>query len=426
VQQSSEKNTVVYRHRALTLVTRCQTTEEFVSTYGGQLSEGVITMTARRRCGTGVRRRFRICLRDHTTVLSGDGVVADCEESRDHVSLHFKLLAVDDAAPMLRQLEGRRIARGSVPGEMTPASRLALPLPAPDKTSITRNVLNFENDDDFDENDELVTTVHRPEVVDKMVAAAVAAKTDAADENEASVEGEGTVAEQATATKRPRRRSRWRRGLAAGLLTTAVALNAGWMGVLPLDASDSPDARAVTAKVAATAPASLKTAMPSPTVRRLPPTPEQPTAPAAAAAPTVAAGCVVSISSVPRGASVTYNGSSLGKTPIVDAHVPCGKAELYLRRAAYQTVKRHVRVRKGHPLHFRRHLQRSYRRIRLASSPPGAVFLVNGQFVLANGNVAYVPSHSSVVIRASKRGYKNWTRRIYVAGNRTVRARLRK
>lgn len=421
MQQSSEKNTVVYRHRALTLVTRCQTVDEFVTMYGGQLSEGMITMTARRSPGTGVRRRFRICLRDHTTVLSGDGVVADCEQSNDRVSLHFRLLAVDDeAAPMLRQLQGRRCARGSVPGELTPASRLALPLPAPDKTSITRNVLSFEDDDDFDDDDEPVTTVHRPEVVDKMVAAAIDGKTDAADE----ADEQAAVDEEAIVAKRPQRRSRWRRGLAAGILTTAVALNAGWLGVLPLNAPDTPAVRTATAKAAVTAPASLKIAMPTPTVRRLPPTPDEPTPRPAAAAPTVAADCIISISSAPRGAAVTYNGTALGKTPIVDAHVPCGKAELQLRRAAYQTVTRHVRVRKGHPLNFRRRLQRSYRRIKLASSPPGAVFLVNGRFVLANGNVAYVPSHSAVVIRASKRGYADWTRRIYIAGNRTVRARL--
>lgn len=112
-----------------------------------------------------------------------------------------------------------------------------------------------------------------------------------------------------------------------------------------------------------------------------------------------------------------WNGRTLGKTPLIDQPVDCGDAAIEWRHPRYNPVRATTTLAAGARVSLSKRLQRSYQPITLTSSPANAVFIVNGRFVKGASNVVYAPAQSTVIVRASKRGYRPWTQRVYVSGH---------
>lgn len=132
---------------------------------------------------------------------------------------------------------------------------------------------------------------------------------------------------------------------------------------------------------------------------------------AAGAAPTASAECAIRITSKPTRAGVYVGDSLLGKTPL-RTRLPCGQAELVLKRPRYGDTTELVTLTPGTRARVDVRLRRPMVTIEVSSEPPGATVVVNrkkmGQTPLSIELPAFVKS--TVVIRES--GYRSVRKRI--------------
>ncbi|HVU50586.1 MAG TPA: PEGA domain-containing protein, partial [Polyangia bacterium] len=103
-----------------------------------------------------------------------------------------------------------------------------------------------------------------------------------------------------------------------------------------------------------------------------------PVAPAARAAPAAEGACSVRVTTDPPDAIVSWGGRSLGHAPLDGVEVPCGPGTLVLRHERYKDVSRAVTADPSRPLVVSERLRRPNGTLLFASTPPRAVFTVNG------------------------------------------------
>lgn len=198
----------------------------------------------------------------------------------------------------------------------------------------------------------------------------------------------------------------WAGGLAAGFLLGL------WVRGAP------PPVPAPAAKSAAPAAAPPPVAAAAAAEIAAPPPP--------APAPVDGTNCRLTVISEPAGASVTLGERTLGKTPLTDESVPCGKALLALRRPRYEPLVRALSLHGAEALRVRERLQRPEAHVRVVSHPAGAQLVVNGQPVGTTPHEATVPRFESVRLSVDRAGYARWTKRLYVNdASETVSARLK-
>lgn len=132
---------------------------------------------------------------------------------------------------------------------------------------------------------------------------------------------------------------------------------------------------------------------------------------AAGAAPADSAECAIRIASKPSRAAVYVGDSLLGKTPL-RTRLPCGQAELVLKRPRYGDTTELVTLTPGTRARVDVRLRRPMVTIEVSSEPSGATVVVNrkkmGQTPLSIELPAFVKS--TVVIRES--GYRSVRKRI--------------
>lgn len=209
----------------------------------------------------------------------------------------------------------------------------------------------------------------------------------------------------------------------------AVALPLGLAGVLLFT---GPFANPVIEELAPPTPLAALAPAPPPPPPPLLPVAEQPTSPAPTPAPTPAAAeapaagapCTATVDSTPA-AEVTVAGKRLGRTPLRAAVVPCGSSPLVIRHPRYRVVSQSLRASPGAPAAVDVRLERPEARLRLSSSPAGALFKINGQAVGRGPRTVTVPRFESVRVEATLANQKPWRRTLYVRAPVTaVSARL--
>ncbi len=136
--------------------------------------------------------------------------------------------------------------------------------------------------------------------------------------------------------------------------------------------------------------------------------------------------CTLKVATRPAGATLTMGGKRIGTTPY-SGTANCGSATLVVTRPRYQKVFRRVRLQAGKESALNLRLQRPIHRLLVTSSPRGASVYVGGRRVGKAPVYTNVPGFERMSIVVTRRGYKRWSKRVYINKKRhTVRARLRR
>jgi hypothetical protein len=152
---------------------------------------------------------------------------------------------------------------------------------------------------------------------------------------------------------------------------------------------------------------------PEPVVRAKPVEPPAPPS-KPAANPTGPRKCQARIDSKPRGATVTLGQLTLGRTPIARTAVPCGAASVTIAHARYVPATVALDAAPNAPVSVSARLSRPVAQLRLASSPDGAVFKVNGDRVGRGSRNVTVSRFETVRVEARLPGKRPWVRKIYL------------
>ncbi len=144
---------------------------------------------------------------------------------------------------------------------------------------------------------------------------------------------------------------------------------------------------------------------------------ELPTEPPAAGGlgkPEPATTCLARVQTRPDDVVVTWGDTVLGKTPLAQAVVPCGPAEVTLERERYDSVKRKVEVAPGVVLQLDAKLQRPAARLTVTSSPAGATVMLNGRPVGKTPRALAVSRFESVKVDIRLPGHRSWHTNVYL------------
>jgi hypothetical protein len=165
--------------------------------------------------------------------------------------------------------------------------------------------------------------------------------------------------------------------------------------------ADEPEAQPATPT--APAPVALAEAEPEPATVNDPE--REPEAAPAAASLAAATTCAVAVRSMPSGASVSSGGVVLGRTPL-QTSLPCGRADLTLRRARYLDETRRVLLQPGAPHPIDARLERPEYQLHVISRPHALVH-VNGVPIGFSPITTRVKAFTPVELSFERSGYQS-------------------
>jgi hypothetical protein len=143
---------------------------------------------------------------------------------------------------------------------------------------------------------------------------------------------------------------------------------------------------------------------------------ERPAEPAAR--PTVVAGepgqCTARVITEPKDAKVLWDGKLIGSSPLEGARVPCGAAQVTIDRVRWQPVTVEVNMQAGDQAVVHQRLHRPHGTLDISSTPPGAHIIVNRAAVGAAPRHLDAWRYEQVSIRASLKGYRPWSKKVYL------------
>jgi hypothetical protein len=145
----------------------------------------------------------------------------------------------------------------------------------------------------------------------------------------------------------------------------------------------------------------------------------EPTPAPASKAELSGAACRLQVVTRPDGAQVLLAGRELGTTPL-EQEVPCGEAEVDIRRPRYVDVHRSVHLNPESPATLDVHLTRPTYHIRVLVRPGNASVTINGRTVGTSPLTTQVQGYEQASIRIVKPGYQTWSKRVYASKDLTV------
>ncbi len=129
---------------------------------------------------------------------------------------------------------------------------------------------------------------------------------------------------------------------------------------------------------------------------------------------------LLSVDSNPSNASVYWDSELLGKTPLQNASVSSGTAQLKLTKEGYRPEAKEIHLAPNgdqsetitlHPLPFGE--------VMISSIPPRADVIFNGELIAAKTPVSIrkVPSEKTHVIQLKLEGYNDWEKSFTMEGD---------
>jgi len=111
---------------------------------------------------------------------------------------------------------------------------------------------------------------------------------------------------------------------------------------------------------------------------------------------------------------VIWGGQLIGNSPIDAARVPCGPAKVTLERERWQIVTVDVDAQAGAAASVHERLRRPRGTLEISSSQPGAQIFVNRVAAGVAPKQIDVQRFEKLLIKATLKGYRPWTRTIYL------------
>lgn len=122
---------------------------------------------------------------------------------------------------------------------------------------------------------------------------------------------------------------------------------------------------------------------------------------------------------------VRWEQQVVGKTPLVNAVVPCGNGTLVLEHRRYRRFERRLTTTPDRPAELTLRLLRPPSTLILESRPLGAQFQVNGRPVGSGPASVTVHKFVETTVSATLPGFRAWSKKIYVNQHKTrIRAEL--
>ncbi len=136
----------------------------------------------------------------------------------------------------------------------------------------------------------------------------------------------------------------------------------------------------------------------------------------AAARPAGKGVCSASLTSQPSGALAVVGRRKLGRTPLSNARVPCGEAEVVFRHVRYSSAALQLTSTPDAPGSLSARLVRPRAQLALSSTPDGAVFKVNRVPAGRGPRKLEVSRFESLRVEAVLPGYAPWKKTVYMRG----------
>ena len=111
---------------------------------------------------------------------------------------------------------------------------------------------------------------------------------------------------------------------------------------------------------------------------------------------------------------MTLGRDTLGRTPLARTAVPCGAASVTLTHPRYLPATVALEAGPNAPVTVSARLSRPAAQLQLSSSPPGAIFKVNGDKVGRGPRNVTVLRFETVRVEARLPGQKPWRRKLYL------------
>ena len=122
--------------------------------------------------------------------------------------------------------------------------------------------------------------------------------------------------------------------------------------------------------------------------------------------------CRANVRSYPEGATVAWNGDSLGITPLADTPVPCGPAKITFDLRGYALGERSATAVVGKAAGVFLRLAPLRVVVEVTSSPPGAQFLVDTRPMGRTPAKVSLPGLREATLVVTLAGYKPWTTKL--------------
>lgn len=128
---------------------------------------------------------------------------------------------------------------------------------------------------------------------------------------------------------------------------------------------------------------------------------------------------VVTVDSVPEGATVRINGSNVGRTPARIERVSTGEILLEVLAEGYTTYRREMRLRSGEEYRVEAELEPMPGGLEVTSTPTGARIFINDEFRGETPAVFNDLDAGMHDVRVERRGFTPQSRRVMVAAGRS-------
>jgi len=137
--------------------------------------------------------------------------------------------------------------------------------------------------------------------------------------------------------------------------------------------------------------------------------------------------CSVTIKTEPVGTEVHWSDKTLGKTPLVDVEIPCGRSLVAIAHPHFEQKVLTVTAMVGRPLSLNETLRHKEASVTLTSSPSGAVIRLGDQTIGRTPGMLQLSQFVPVDVTLERDGYETWVRTLSIEkAEETVHATLKK
>jgi PEGA domain len=124
--------------------------------------------------------------------------------------------------------------------------------------------------------------------------------------------------------------------------------------------------------------------------------------------------CSVAIKTEPEGADVHWSDKVLGKTPLKDVEIPCGRSLVAIAHPHFQQKVLTVTAMVGRPLELNEMLQHKEASVTLTSAPSGAVIRIGDQTIGRTPGLLQLSQFVSVEVSLDRDGYQPWVKTLSI------------
>ncbi len=124
--------------------------------------------------------------------------------------------------------------------------------------------------------------------------------------------------------------------------------------------------------------------------------------------------CSVAIKTEPEGAEVHWSDKVLGKTPLKDVEIPCGRSLVAIAHPHFEQKVLTATAMVGRPLELNESLRHKEASVTLTSSPSGAVIRIGDEIIGRTPGLLQLSQFVPVEVSLEREGYQAWVKTLSI------------